>query len=94
MCDAGNLCILLGHTFYRVDQNYHNIRAVNRRHGTDDAVALQFFFDLALAAQPGCVDKYIFMAVPLHACIYRITRCAGNIGNNQAVFAKDAVNQR
>ena len=79
MGDPCDLRILLCHAFCRINHNHDNIRTLNCRHGTDDAVALELFFYFILATKARCINKDILPVLPCHRCVDCIARCPGNI---------------
>ena len=89
--NAGNLGILFGHAFHRINDQDNYIRTLYGAHRTHNHVMLQVLFDFILAAQTRRIDKHIFPAVKGHIRIHGITGGAGNIGNNQTVFAEHPV---
>ena len=94
MRDTGDLGILLGHAFRRIDHEYRHITALHSAYGTDDHIFFQFFFDLILAAQSCRIDKDIFFIVALQSCIHGISGGAGNIRYDQTLFPDQAVDDR
>ena len=93
MCNTGDLCILLGHTFCCINHNNNHVCTLHCRNCTDHAVTFQFFFDFAFAPKACCINKDIFSVFPFNFCIYCISGCSGNIRNNHAVFTKKLVDQ-
>ena len=92
MGDSGNLGILLRDAFRGVYDHNHHIGPFHGGHGTDNAVALQFFLYLALAAQAGRIYEYIRGAFMDNLRIHRIPGSACYIRHNDAVLAHKLIN--
>ena len=93
MCDPGDLGILLCHALGRIDHHDHNICLFYGSNSANDTKSLQFFLDLALAAQSCRVDKDIFLAMELDLGIDRISGGSCHIGNNHTVLAHQTVDK-
>ena len=91
MGNPGNLGILLRHTLNGINDNQHHIGTLHRRNGSDDAVALKFFFNLALSAQSRRIDEDVFRSVMDNLRIHRIPGSACNIGYDYPVFPQQLI---
>ena len=91
MGNTGNLGILFCDPLYGIDHHDNNIGTFHSCDRADDAVAFQFFFDLAFSSQSCSVDKDIFFAVPGNSRINRITCRSGNIGYDTAILPQQSV---
>ena len=76
MCDTGNLRILFRYTFRRIDYYQNDICPFHCSYRTDDTVALQFFFYLALSSQPCSINKHIIFSIIFHIGINSISSCS------------------
>ena len=94
MGNPRNLGVLIGNAFIRINHKNRNITAFHRGNGTDNTEALNLFLDLALAAHACRINKDIFLSVDLNGGIHRISRCSGNIADNQPVLPKNLINER
>ena len=93
MGDPRDLGVLLRHSLHRVDEQYHDIRALHRAHGAHDHIVLEILLHLVLAAQPCGVDKNVFSAVSGDGGIHRIPGGARDIGDDQPVFPQKLIDQ-
>ena len=50
MSDTGDLCVLLSDSLNGIDDHEDHISALHRCHSTDNTVALDILFDLALSS--------------------------------------------
>ena len=91
MGNTCNLGILFCNPLYGIDHHNNNIGTFHSCDRADDAVAFQFFFDLAFPSQSCSVDKDIFFAVPGNSRIDRITCRSGNIGYDTAILPQQSV---
>ena len=91
MGNSGDLGILLGNALGSVDHHYHKVCPLYCGYGTNHAEALNLFLHLGLAAKSCSVDKNIFLAVPGHLGINRITGGSGNVGYDHAVLSKEVI---
>ena len=82
-CDLG---ILFRHTLSSVNNHNDHICTLYSGHRADNAVTLQFLFDLILPAQSGSVDKYILSALIYHLGIHGISGSSGNIRHDHTVL--------
>ena len=89
-CDFG---ILLGHAFCAVNQYHDHVRAFDRCHGTDNAVALDFFLDFIFAPDACRINQHILLAVIYDLGIDGIACRSCNIRYNHAVFSAELINQ-
>ena len=93
MGNAGNLRVLLCHPLCSVYHHNHHICPVNGCHSTDNAVTLQFFFDLVFPAKTCRINKSVFFPIVLYQGINGISGSAGDVGNNHAVLSQNFINQ-
>ena len=93
MCNTGNLCILLGHTFRCINHNNDHICTLYCSNCTDYTVTFQFFFDFAFTAKPCRINKDIFSVFPFNFCIDGISGRSGNVRNNHAILTEKLVDQ-
>ena len=91
MGNTGNLGILFRHALGGINDNNHDVRTLHRCHGADDAVAFQFFLNLALAAQAGRVDEHIGHAVINNFSVHRIPCGACDIAYNDPVLTEKLI---
>ena len=94
MGNPGDLRVLIGDALERVDHQHDHIGPFDGGDGADDAVAFELFFYFVFAAQTGGVDKNVVLAVALDDGVDGVARRAGNVGDNDAVFAKQLIYNR
>ena len=92
--DAGDLRILLGEADRRVDQDHADVGAVDRHLGAQIAVVLDGVLHLALAAQAGRIDERERAEPVLDRRIHGVARRARDVGDDAAVLAGNAVDER
>ena len=92
--DSGNFCILFSHTFCSINNDNNHIGTFYCRYRTDNAVTLNFFFDLVLSAQTCGINENIFSAMVFYFCINGISGRSRNIRYNDAVLSGQFINDR
>ena len=92
MSNSGNLGILLGHAFFRIDDKHDDIGALYRADGADDHITLQLFFNFIFASKTCRINEDVLFSIMHYLGIHRIPRCTCNIGNDHPVFTDQAVN--
>ena len=91
---ARNLGILLGEARRRVDHDNAHVCTVYRHIGTQDGIMLDLLGDLGLSADAGGIDEHEPPLLAVDDRICRITGRAGDVGNNHALLARNAVDER
>ena len=94
MCDTGNLGILFGDTFCRIDHDQYYICTFYRRYSTDDTVTFQFFFNFALSSKSGSINEDIIFSVILNVCINCISGRSGYVRYDHTLLSCQLVNDR
>ena len=87
MCEPGDLRVLLGHAFVRVNQNQAHVRALDGRDGAQVRIFLDRIVDLGLAAHTGGVDEQVLAELVFKVAVDRIARRTGDVGDDHALFA-------
>ena len=86
MGNSGNLGVLFGHSLRRVDDHQHHVGPLHGSYSTDNAVALQFFFNLALSSEARRIDKHILCAIVHNLRIHSVSGSSRHVGHNYTVL--------
>ena len=93
MGQPGYLGILLCHALLGVDEDEAYVRAFNGHLRPQDAVTLNALVNLGFLAHPGGVNKDILAGFVLEIAVNGIPGRTGNVADNGALLAKDAVGE-
>jgi hypothetical protein len=86
--------ILVGEILARVDHDHRNLGRSNGLQSLDNAEFLYRFLNARAATDAGGVDQREALAVSIERHTDGVARGAGHIGNDEALFAEQAVDQR
>ena len=86
--------VLAGDALVRVADDEHDVGALDRALRAQRRVVLDGVGDLGLAAQAGGVDDHELAPVDLQRKIDRVARGAGDLGDDHALVAQQAVDER
>ena len=87
MSNSCNFCILLCYTFCGINHHNHHICSFYSSYRTNNAISLQFFFNLVFSTKTCCVNKSIFFSLISHLCINSISGSSCNVRNNDSIFS-------
>ena len=90
---AGDLGVLFGEAYRRVDHNDADAAALDSGQTAQDAVALNAALDLAALAQAGGVGKNELAVLVLHHRVDGIAGRTGFVGDDQTVLAQNMVDE-
>ena len=91
---TGDLLVLFGHAFRRVDHHQHHIRPVNGPQAADHTVPFQRRVDFAAPPHAGGIDEDERHAVVFEISIHGIPGRTRNIADHQTFFAEQCIDQR
>ena len=92
--EAGDLRVLLRDAVARVDHDQAHIRALDGELGAHDGEFLNAVVHARLAPDAGGIDKDIFAVFVLKAGVDAVARRAGDVADDDALFAEDEVHER
>ena len=90
---AGDLGVLFGEAYRRVDHNDADTAALDSGQTAQDAVALDTALDLAALAQAGGIGKDELAVLVLYHCVDGIAGRTGFVGDDQTVLAQNMVDE-
>ena len=90
----GDAQVLAGDPVGRVADDERDVGALDRPLRAQRRVVLDGVLDLGLAAQAGGVDEDQLAPVDLHRQVDRVARGARDVGDDHALRARDAVDER
>jgi len=86
--------VLVGQAFTGINQQHHNMRQFNRLQRLDGAEFFHRFGNTRPTPDPGSVNQFILLAIPLGKDADGIAGGAGLVKGQHTIFPEDAVNQR
>ena len=94
MSNSRNLCILLRHSFCRIDNHKHYVCSFHGCYRTDNTVAFQFFFDFILSAKSCRINKNIFFSVMKNFSINGVSCCSRDIRDDYSILSEQFIDNR
>ena len=94
MRETGDLAVLFGEAFERIDHDDTDVRPFDGHLGPDDAVLLDAFIDARLPAETGGVDEQEGTVFVFDEGIGRVPGGAGDARDDGPLFPAQGVDER